>query len=228
MAVPVAIPGDTGEPSIDTPPNPLSLGVFEPGGVVVGKDISEGQIFVSNLFFGGIRVVDTINGEIRVLVANDLFLERLAYGMEYYEPTNALFVSGSEKIGEFYVGEIRVYDVASGMLLSNCKDDTSFPTDVAFVNGAAYVTNSAENSILKLDIESALSGACTFEKIQLPANFVPCDEQVNPEFLQGTIDKRTKHRVCSHIMCHDCQALLDTRTVSYSLRPMTARVVFSL
>lgn len=185
MAVPVAIPPTDVDP-VDPPPNPLALGVFEPGGVVVGQDIALGQIFVSNLFFGGIRVVDVLTGEIRVLVANDIFLERLAYGMEYYEPSNALFVSGSEKIGEFYVGEIRVYDVTTGELLSNCKDDTSFPTDVAFVHGVAYATNSAENSILKLDIGSALSGECTFEKIQLPSNFVPCEDEVNPEFLQGT------------------------------------------
>jgi WD40 repeat protein len=174
-------------PPVDAPPNPLSLGVFEPGGVVAGEGIAEGQIFVSNLFFGGVRVVDTETGEIRVLVGNDIYMQRLAYGMEYYEPSNALFVSGAEhNLSENkYVGEIRIYDVSSGDLLSTCTDESSFPTDVAFVGDYAYATNSANNTILRLDIESALSGCCTFEIIPLPESFAPCDDSVDGEFVQG-------------------------------------------
>jgi hypothetical protein len=180
-------PSASDPPVADAPPNPLSLGVFEPGGVVSGEGTAEGQIFVSNLFFGGVRVVDTETGEIRVLVGNDIYMQRLAYGMEYYLPSNALFVSGAEYnlTGNNYVGEIRIYDVASGDLLSTCTDESSFPTDVAFVDEYAYATNSANNTILRLDIESALSGCCTFETIPLPETFKPCDDTVDGEFVQG-------------------------------------------
>jgi hypothetical protein len=122
-----------------------------------------------------------------VLVVNDLYMKRLAYGMEYHEANNALFVSGSQCIADgTFVGEIRIYDVATGELLSTCQaDDASFPTDVAIVDGYGYATNSANNTILRFDIETALSGCCTFETIPLGDTFVPCDDAVNGEFVQG-------------------------------------------
>lgn len=167
--------------------NPLPIGFFEPGGCAIGTGMAEGQMFVSNLFFGGVRVVDLCTGEIRVLVVNEIYMKRLAYGMEYHEAHNALFVSGAECIADgIFVGEIRIYDVATGELLSTCQaDDASFPTDVAIVDGYAYATNSANNTILRFDIETALSGCCTFETIPLGDTFVPCDDTVNGEFVQG-------------------------------------------
>jgi hypothetical protein len=78
VAVPVAIPPFMPPPPVIPPPNPLKLGVFEPGGVVIGKGISEGQMFVSNLYSGGVRVIDVESGEVCVLVSNNLYLQRLA------------------------------------------------------------------------------------------------------------------------------------------------------
>jgi hypothetical protein len=177
-------------PSPQEPPkllNPLPIGFFEPGGCAIGTGMAEGQMFVSNLFFGGVRVVDLCTGELRVLVVNDIYMKRLAYGMEYHEASNALFVSGAQCMADgTFVGEIRIYDVTTGELLSTCQaDDESFPTGVAIVDGYAYATNSANNTILRFDIETALSGCCTFETIPLGDTFVPCDDTVNGEFVQG-------------------------------------------
>lgn len=145
----------------------IPLGLIHPGGIVLG---CSGPVFyVTNLFFGGVRVVDATNGELHILSPNGGYLEKTSFGLDLDLGSETLFIAGTELEEGLLEGRIFAVDGVSGEELAACPVGIDFyPTDVAIFGGKAYATNSLGSNLVSLDVESALSGCCVTEIIELP------------------------------------------------------------
>lgn len=153
-------------------PTVVSLQEFQPGGIEVGAGFFQDQLFISNLLFGGVLVVDVITGDRRVLLGNLLSTGRTAFGLACDKESNHLFVAGSES-GQ---GAIFVVDIMTGGQVATCEAPNFYPTDVAIMGNSAYATNSLEASVVVLDIAAAVEGRCEVEVLDLPAEVAPPED----------------------------------------------------
>lgn len=145
----------------------IPLGLIHPGGLVLADS---GPVFyVTNLFFGGVRVVDASNGELHILSPNSGYLEKTSFGLDLDTESETLFIAGTELVDGLLKGRIVALDSVSGEELVSCGVDADFyPTDVAVVGGKVYATNSIGSNLVSLDVAAALGGSCVTDIIDLP------------------------------------------------------------
>jgi DNA-binding beta-propeller fold protein YncE len=157
----------------------ISLGNIRPEGITAGPD---GIMYITNLFYGGIRRLDVATGTVAGLVPDGPYFAKLAIGLAYYADGDALIVAGAgSRVG--LIGNVTVYDAASGIELIACgpSDDdgpADFLNDVTMIDDIAYVTDSGRNRLMTMNVTAALvAGECDVGSVVLPeADFTPANE----------------------------------------------------
>jgi hypothetical protein len=126
----------------------LSSGFF-PEGIEGGRGTS---FFVGSLIDGAIWRGDLRTGSGAVLAEGAR--GRVSVGIAYEASRDRLWVAGGGPGFGLGVGDVRVYDASSGVLLSTFlpSGDVGFLNDVAITHDAVYVTDSFNAQLVKIPL----------------------------------------------------------------------------
>jgi hypothetical protein len=162
---------DAAYASIGGPPkllSEISLGLLQPGGLVAATN---GPVFyLTDLFFGGVRVVDATTGDLFVLSLNSGYLQKTSYGIDLDSATETLFIAGTELVRNGMEGSIFVMNALTGEPIVTCSIIEDFyPTDIAILGDTVYATNSLGSNLVAINVTAAvMNGTCETEIIDLP------------------------------------------------------------
>lgn len=132
---------------------------------------------ISEFYYGGIKAVNLETGNVTQIVNSTSFGERGTIGL-WYEDGMILAASGGAFVGENATAGLLVFDAVNGELLAECLPEVEgkFINDVTVINGLAYATDSFQNSIMVLELESAAKGECIVSAIETPAEIFLSDD----------------------------------------------------
>jgi hypothetical protein len=124
---------------------------------------------VSEFYYGGIKAVNLDTGDVTQIVNSTAFGERGTIGL-WYDDGLILACSGGDFVGPNNTAALNVFDAVSGELLAECVPEVEgkFMNDVTVINGLAYATDSFQNSIMVLELESVKAGTCVVDSIETP------------------------------------------------------------
>jgi len=163
------------------------IGNIRPEGIHVLPDgaaelmgLGEGDFaIVSELFYGGIKAVNLNTGEVTQIVDSVGFRERSTVGLWYDDGVILAAGGGPNTLSEESAAVVHVFDAVTGEILINCVPDGGgvFFNDVTVIDGTAYATDSFQNRIMTLDVESAKNGVCVLSSIETPAEVFLSDDE---------------------------------------------------
>lgn len=148
-------------------------GIFVlPDGAVDTMGLEGEGIFalVSEFYYGGIKAVNLDTGDVTQIVNSTAFGERGTIGL-WYDDGLILACAGGEFVGPNNTAALNVFDAVTGELLAECAPEVEgkFMNDVTVINGLAYATDSFQNHIMVLELESVkTSGSCVVDSIETP------------------------------------------------------------
>jgi len=153
------------------------IGNIRPEGIYVLPEGAAGTMglgdgtwaLVSEFYYGGVKAVDLETGNITQIVSSAGFGERATIGL-WYDDGIILACSGGEFVGPNITAAVNVFDAVSGELLAECVPEGGgiFMNDVTVINGLAYATDSFQNSVMVMELESAKAGECIVSAIETP------------------------------------------------------------
>lgn len=146
-------------------PNPLPIGNIRPEGITEGEGST---LFFTNLFYGGVQMVDVSTGDISEVVPNYGYFERAGVGLIYDD--GFLFVCGAGPPFGLNETALHVYDVSTGEEVVTCTSEEPgfFFNDIAISGGVGYITDSQYPGLTTLDIDAAKTGECVVGTVDLP------------------------------------------------------------
>ena len=148
------------------PMTQIDLGAIRPEGVTAGPgDI----LYVSELFYGGVKAVNVVTGEVSQAVPSAGYFVRAAIGLWY--AADAMFVAGGGSV--FGVpAAVYVYGASDGSELAACTPNgAGFLNDLIVYEGTLYVTDSLLAQLFVFDVSALLDGKCDYSTIALPNSF---------------------------------------------------------
>ena len=164
---------------------PIDLGNKRPEGVhalsdrdvqELGLDPTESYIIVSELLYGGVRLVNVDTGIVTQLVPSANASERFGLGLAYVPTVELVVMAGGGPFIGAPPASVNVFNATTGDLVATCVDEAGgLMNDVAVVDDLAFVTNSFVNNIWQINItEVAQEGVCNVTTIDLfpEENFV--------------------------------------------------------
>lgn len=147
--------------------NQIDIGSIRPEGVTAGP----GSImYTSEIYFGGVKTVDVVTGEVTQLVPSAGIFQRFSLGLWYAQET--IFVAG----GGTVVGvppSLHVYSANDGTEIVTCNPaEGGFLNDLIVDNGFLYVTDSITPNVFAYKVADLLVGNCDdYSVIPLPESF---------------------------------------------------------
>jgi hypothetical protein len=160
-------------------------------GVTVGM---EDDLYISELYFGGIYKLNMTSGMVDHLVPSFDFFQRPSAGLAYSR--NTLFVAG---LGPAFGVDaaIHVYNAESGDQMVSCEPpfSTGQILDITIVGDTAYATDSFLNQLIAMNVDDAIHGICNITSIFLPFNSFLSDDVGNVELGTGQYQPHTNLQV---------------------------------
>lgn len=170
----------------------IPIGNLRPESITRGEG---SDMYITNIFFGGVRKLDASSNEITEIVPNVGFFDRVSLGIQYDD--GYLFVCGSGPAFGANVTIVYVYDANSGEEVAACTSSDSpgqLWNDITILEGTGYITDSRLNLLYTLDVDAAKNGECVVGTIDLPSEFFLSETNVN--FANGTSALNMNYWTC--------------------------------
>lgn len=161
-------------------PDPILLGNIRPEGIRLlpteaANDLglvpnNSTYAIVSELFYGGVLLVNLDTGNVTQLVQSLAFGSRAGIGIHYAQ--GHIFMAGGGPALGFASASVTVFDPtqADPVVVTCSSDQGGFFNEVAIVGNVAYITDSLVNQLWALNIPEAIAGNCVLSSIPLPAD----------------------------------------------------------